>query len=182
MPDPNHFARLYLALIPEEIRKSISTAELNDRIVEMARLSGQATDPALSPTLRQAARLRSQGVARAQPRQATERQHQALIAKAAEVRNPWQADAIRREASRLIEEDHPVAPRRAAPVRKAAAPKADPVPVFDAAGNLIGICDPGDLQPVSGAGGKKPDDADRLSRWPRRPARCWCGISGTVRT
>lgn len=31
--------------------------------------------------------------------------------------------------------------------------------MFDADGNLIGICDPGDIQPVSGAGGRKADDA-----------------------
>lgn len=100
MPDPNHYARLYLGLVPEEIRKSISTSELNDRIVEAARLAGQAADPALSPALRQAAKLRAQAVLRAQPRQHTQRQHQALIAKAEATRNPWQADAIRREASR----------------------------------------------------------------------------------
>lgn len=160
MPNPNHYASLYLSLIPEVIRKSISAGELNDRIAEAARLSGQAADPALSPTLRRAAKMRAQAVLRAQPRQHTERQHQALIAKAAAALDPWQADAIRRTASRLIEEEQPIAPRRSAAIAKAKADaEDDPVPVFDANGNLIGICDPGDLQSVSGAGGKKADDA-----------------------
>lgn len=46
MPDPNYIARLLISQVPEAIRKSIGPAELNDRLVEAARLSVQARDPA----------------------------------------------------------------------------------------------------------------------------------------
>lgn len=150
--DPHHLARLLTAMVPDAIAKSITSDEYNDRIIEAARLSAQAADPALSLALRQAARLRGQAVLRAQPRQATRRQHADLIAKAAAA-PPAQAEAIRRKADRLIEEEQPIAPSRAAAVRKAQKAKADaedePVPVFDANGNLIGICDAEDITPVS---------------------------------
>lgn len=151
MPDPNYIARLLVSQVPEQVRKSISTGELNDRLVEAARLSVQARDPALSAELRKAASLRAQAVLRAQPRAATRAQHSALVAKAAVV-PPAQAAALRRKADRLIEEEHPVAPDRAVRKAKAAADE-KPVPVFDAAGNLIGIVDPADITPVAGTGG-----------------------------
>jgi CBS domain-containing protein len=160
MPDPNHIARLILTQVPEEIRKSISVAELNDRLTEAARLSMQARDPALSAELRKAASIRAQAVLHAQPRQATRRQHQDLIAKAA-VAPPAQAAAIRRKAERLIEEDHPIAPARTAAVRKAKADaEAKPVPVFDGDGNLIGIVDPADITPVAGTSGGRSSTTD----------------------
>lgn len=149
---PRHLARLFAAMVPDEIAKSITSDEYNDRIVEAARLSAQAADPALSLALRQAARLRGQAVLRAQPRQVTRRQHADLIAKAAAA-PPAQAEAIRRKAARLIEEEQPIAPSHAAAIRKAKKARADaedePVPVFDANGNLIGICDAEDITPVS---------------------------------
>jgi hypothetical protein len=155
MPDPNHIARLILTQVPEEIRKSISAAELNDRLTEAARLSMQARDPALSSELRKAASIRAQALLRAQPRQATRRQHADLVAKAA-VAPRALGEAIRRKAERLLEE-HPPAPEYT--VRKAAAEAAaeddGPIPVFDANGNLIGVCDVADLVPVAGAGGGK---------------------------
>jgi hypothetical protein len=152
-PDPRHLARLYTAMIPDEVAKSISNAEYNDRLVEAARLSAQASDPALSPDLRQAAKIRAQAVLRAQPRQATEQQHAAMIAKAAATRSPLQAEAIRRHAERLIEQEHPIAPRRGAAVRKAKAAGGGnaPVVLFDADGRVLGICDPSDILPVDGA-------------------------------
>ncbi len=156
--DPYHLACLHLSLIPEEVRKAIGTDELNDRLVEAARLSGQANDAALSLELRRAAKLRAQAVLRAQPRDVTARQHRELVAKAAATRGRFQADAIRRQAERLVEEEHPIAPSRAAGVRKAKAKDAEPVPVFDQNGNLIGICDPDDITPVAGTG-KKQDAA-----------------------
>lgn len=167
--DPRHLARLLAAMVPDEVAKSITSAEYNDRIVEAARLGAQANDLALSPALRQAAKLRSQAVLRAQPRAITERQHGELIAKAATVRNPFQADAIRRQADRLLEEQQPVAPRRGTdarldairqahrgrvPVGKAKADKEPPVPVFDADGNLVGVVEADAIQPVTGAGKK----------------------------
>lgn len=108
-PDPNHEARLLLGLIPEEVRKSASAAQLNARFTQARKLAEQANDGRLDPLLRSQAKMMAQRVF-------------------------------------------------AEPVRKAAA-KDDPVPVFDANGNLIGICDPGDIQAVAGAGGRKVDDA-----------------------
>ena len=158
MPDPNYIAKLLVSQVPEVIRKSISAAELNDRLVEAARLSVQARDPALSAGLRKAASLRAQAVLRAQPRLATRRQHAELIAKAA-VAPRAQAEALRRKAERLVQEEHPIAPGRAAAVRKEA--DSEPIPVFNQAGDLIGICDPEDLTPVSDARGadKEPEVA-----------------------
>lgn len=174
-----HLARLMLHSIPEDIAKSIDSAELNDRVVETARLSAQAQDPALSTPLRQAARLRARAIAEAQPRAATLRQHADLIAKAAATRSAVQADAIRRQAERLIEEAHPIAPRRAvakgmgrladeAAARAIASTKARTVAkagrssgdkqmqaVFDQSGNLIGVVDPAKIQPVAGHGSPK---------------------------
>lgn len=154
-PDPHHLARLFAAMVPDEIAKSISNAEYNDRLVEVARLSAQASDPALSPDLRQAAKIRAQAVLRAQPRQATEQQHAAMIAKAAATRSPLQAEAIRRHAERLIEQEHPIAPRRGAAVRKAKAVAEDDLTaVFDQDGNLVGVVPADAIQPVGGAGAK----------------------------
>jgi len=164
--DPiHHYARLLLANVPDEIRKSISSEELNDRLVEAARASAQATDPALSADVRKMARRRGLAVLRAQPRDVTERQHRELIAKAAAAQNPFHADAIRRAAERLIEEEHPVAPRRGAAVAKAGkAGKEPPVPVFDADGNLVGVVEADEIMPVAGAGkktGAAQDTADQ---------------------
>jgi hypothetical protein len=160
--------QLLASQIPESVAKSISPGEYNDRLVEAARLSAQAADPALSTDLRQAAKIRAQAVLRAQPRAATRQQHAAMIAKAAATPNQWQAAAIRRHAERLIEEEHPIAPGRAGAVRKAKADADDtPVPVFDADGNLIGIVDPDKITPVAGAG-KKADPAQAAA--PAEPA------------
>jgi hypothetical protein len=149
--DPAYLARLYLSQVPEAVRKSITTEELNDRIIEAARLGAQANDPALSPELRSAARLRAGGILGAQPRQDTRAQHAALIAKAAGA-PPRQAEAIRRKADELIEQEHPIAPGRAERVRKAKAEddEEQPVVVFDQNGTVVGICDPADITPVQG--------------------------------
>jgi hypothetical protein len=211
-------ARLLLHAIPEDIRKSLDGAELNDRVVEMARLSAQAQDGALSAPLRAAARNRARAIAEAQPRAATLRQHQALIAKASATRDLRQAEAIRRQAERLLEEEHPVAPRRAAGmgqladeaaaravakarqrrpaakaahlpvvvygqnrrplgtvarsaiVAKASGEKVPMQPVFDENGNLIGIVDPEQIQPVAGSGGKQDAAAAPAGQAPAQPA------------
>lgn len=160
--DPLYTSRLLLSFVPEEIRKSLSSDELHDRLLEAARLGEQAKDPRLSADLRKAAAIRSRALLTAQPREVTRQQHAALIAKASVAKSQMQAAAIRREADRLIEELHPIAPPRAGakgragqPVRAAkAAGKSDDDPevmaVFDESGNLIGIVDPGDVTPVAG--------------------------------
>lgn len=150
-------AQLLLHAIPADIRKSLDSTELNDRVREMIRLSAQAQDPALAAPLRQAAKMRARAVAEAQPRAITERQHRELIAKAAAAPSTAQADAIRRQARELIEERHPVAPRvvATAAVAKAAADRVarraaaakqkgkpgKPVRVYGAGGRLIGVAD-----------------------------------------
>lgn len=149
--DPRHYAQLLISLVPAEIRKSISADELTDRVIEGERLSRQAADPALSAAQREAARARARQVMLAAPRSVTEERVADKVAKAAALGSCPQADALRRQAQQLLEKDPP-APRRAESVRKAAAAEEDPVPVFDAAGNLVGvILDPSDLTPVSGA-------------------------------
>ncbi|HZR53629.1 MAG TPA: hypothetical protein VFB06_29495 [Streptosporangiaceae bacterium] len=182
-PDPAaHLALLYTNLIPDAVRKAISADELNDRLIEAARLGAQASDPAVSADLRKAAKLRSQAILRAQPRAVTTRQHQALIAKAAAA-PPAQAAAIRRDAEQLIEEKHPIAPTRAQRVRKAKAEDEaeQPVAVFDQDGTMIGIADPSDITPVTGKqatpsapaaqAGEPVAKAQRLSVWDQRGHR-----------
>lgn len=171
--DPRHVAQLMLGLIPDDVRKQLSGAELNDRLVEAARLGAQATDPALSADLRAAARIRARAIMTAQPRAATEQQHRAMIAKAAALPEGFRANMVREHARQLLE-DHPVAPRRGAAVRKAKA-EDEPVPVFDADGNLVGIVDQADITPVAGEratpaapaamAGEPVAKAQRLSVW-----------------
>ena len=40
--DPRHIARLLAAMVPDEVKKAISSAEYNDRLVEAARLSADS--------------------------------------------------------------------------------------------------------------------------------------------
>jgi hypothetical protein len=56
--------------------------------------------------------------------------------------------------------------RPGAPVRKAKAdPEDGPVPVFDADGNLIGICKPGDITPLTGTKqASPPDDSSQVTK------------------
>ena len=151
-----HFVRLIMSQIPESVAKSIGSDEYNDRIAEAARLSAQASDPALSADLRAAARLKVRKVLEAQPRDVTRRQHRELIAKAAAAK-PEQAGRLRRQAEQLIEERHPVAPPRTA-ARVAKAASDEPIPVFDSQGNLLGICKPSALTPLAGATQVSPSD------------------------
>lgn len=141
-------------LVPAEIAKAISQDELVDRLAEAKRLGERAADPSVPGDLRTAYKMRAQAVLKARPRDAVAREHAALIAKAAQLPNA-QADAVREHARRLIEEDQPPAPRLG--VRKAKGD--DQVPVFDQAGNLVGVCDPDDITPLGSAGGKAPRPA-----------------------
>jgi Cobalamin synthesis G C-terminus len=143
-------------LIPADILKSIDQAELLDRLVhvtELVRKSRAAGDP----VLRKGYSTLAKAVLTAQPRARTEAQVADRIAKAAGLGHTGQADALRREAQDLLER-HPTAPRRAdaAAVAKAKADEPDMVAVFDAGGNLIGICPRAKLQPVTGADAPKP--------------------------
>lgn len=94
MHDPNHLAKLFLGLIPVDVRKSISAEEMSDRLVEAQKMSARAHDPLLSPDLREAARLRMTAVLQAQPRDVVRKQHDALIAKAAVALTPEHADDV----------------------------------------------------------------------------------------
>ena len=151
MPADHHYAQLWLSLVPDEVRKSITAGELNDRVLEAGRLSRKAADLTLSTEDRQSAKARAQQVMRAAPRADTERTVATKIAKAAQLGDSPQADMLRRQAQDLLDQNPP-APRRGASVRKAK--EDDPVPVFDQDGNLIGICDPDDITPIGGAGGQ----------------------------
>jgi hypothetical protein len=170
--DPNHMAGLFLSRIPAEVRKCISGDEAADRAVEAMRLSSLAADPGLSAETRQGYRDSAQAVLAARPRDVVAKEARALIAKAdAIVGGGAPAELLRLRAERLVGE-HPIAPRRSAEAglegirqghraRVAKAKKAEkdpPVPVFDADGNLIGVCDADDIMPVAGAG-KKADAA-----------------------
>jgi hypothetical protein len=145
-PDPNHHARLLLGLIPEDVKKSASAAELNARLAEARRLGAQAGDMRLDPLLRSQARMHAQQVLTA-PRSAAPVQKAIANARTAQLADEAAARAVAKGKARRV--------------AKAGAKAADeePVPVFDANGQLIGICDPSDIQPVAGAAGRQPSDA-----------------------
>ena len=156
-PDPTYIAQLMVSRIPTEIRKSISTRELNARLVEAARLTSQSRDQSLPPALQRAAGLRAKATLEAPPEAVVRQQHRNLITKAAAA-PPRQAEAIRRQAAQFLE-DNPIAPGTT--VRKAKAETdSAPIPVFNAAGELIGICDEQDIVAVAGAGGGRDKTAD----------------------
>jgi hypothetical protein len=155
-----HFAQLLASRIPDAVAKSLSPGEYNDRLVEAVRLSAQAADPALSADLRKAAKIRAQAVLCAQPRDVTTRQHRELIAKAATA-PPAQAAAIRRKAEELIEELHPMAPRRGTVAKAKKAPGPDVTPVYNEHGQLIGIVDTDKITPLGG--GRKPADPQQAA-------------------
>ena len=142
-------------LIPSEVLKSIDAAELMDRLVAVKGLvrSSQSADDA---TLRKGYATLARAMLTAAPRAVTERQVADRLARAAGLPPAsGQAGALRREAQDLLER-HPPAPRRgesaAAMIAKAAkAAKPDQVAVFDGVGNLVGIVDPGEIIPVTGA-------------------------------
>ena len=150
VPDPNHLARLLASQIPEQVLKAIGPRELNAKLVEAARLTMQSRDQTLPPELRRAAGLRARATLQSQPEAVTRQQHAQLVRKAATA-PPRQAEAIRRQAAQLLE-DNPIT--TGTTVRKAKAdPDAAPIPVFNADGRLIGVCDEQDIVPVAGAGG-----------------------------
>jgi hypothetical protein len=153
MPADQHYANLWLSLVPEDVRKSITPAELNDRVIEAARLSKRAADLTLRKEDREEARSRAQQVMRAAPRAETERLVAEKISKAAQLGDSAQAGMLRRQARDLLDQNPP-APRRDAAVRKAEAVADEmPVPVFDADGNLLGVVDQDDITLVAGSGG-----------------------------
>jgi hypothetical protein len=170
MPADHHYAELWLSLVPHEVRKSITAAELNDRIIEAGRLSKKASDLTLRKEDREEARARAQQVMRAAPRSETERLVAAKVVKAAQLGNSPQADMLRRQAQDLLDQNPP-APRRDAAVRKAEADKEEMlVPVFDEAGTLIGICDAEDITPLDGQQtGTPPPPAEDPAAAPAQP-------------
>jgi hypothetical protein len=138
-PDPKYHERLLLGLIPEHVQKSADVGEINRRLAEARKLSAQASDMGLDPLLRMESKQRAQAV--------------------------LCAPVPVRKAS-------PVAPARAPSTRKApprrpvakAGGKNDPVPVFDADGNLIGVADPDDIQPVGTAQQDAAEDIAKATR------------------
>jgi hypothetical protein len=95
------------------------------------------------------------------------KEFRALIAKADALGGGDQAEMLRLRAKRQVEEEHPIAPHRGAEARLEEIRQAhrgrvlvgkaktdDPVPVFDQAGNLVGVCDPDDITPLGTSGGK----------------------------
>jgi hypothetical protein len=184
--DPNHAVRLMLAMVPDDVRASISKAELEDRLVESARLTAQASDPDLSADLRKAARIRAQAILRAQPRAVTEAKHRELVAKAEAMPPGFRAQMVREHARQVLE-DHPIAPDRAArarrtaprpggPVRKAAEGDG-PMPVFDQDGNLVGIVeDPDDITLISNRPKASPEQAAQAAEAGQEVAKQMGGV------
>lgn len=192
--------RLIMSRIPEEIRKSLSTEELADRLAEAESLGRRARD-ARDPVLRRGYAQLSQAMLAARPRDAVAKETRALVAKAEATPDGREAARLRRRAAELTEKDppaprrHPVAPAaavakagRVLPVaifdhqRRLAGMVADPArivqrvtkaakdkplmqPVFNENGDLVGIVDPADIQPITVAG-KSPAPAAAPAKQP----------------
>jgi len=173
--DPNHNVRLMLALLPQEVQKSASPAEMNARLAEARRLGEQASDLRLDPLLRSQARMQAQQVLTAPSgsalvRKAIERDQAALPAG----RRPV-AKAARLPVVVYGQNRRPLGTvPRSAIVRKAGGEKTAMQAVFDQDGNLIGVVDPAQIQPVAGSGGKQagaaPADAQAQPQGPGQPA------------
>ncbi len=143
--------RFTAALIPADVMKAISQAELLDRLEHAELLSRKARN-ASDRVLGRGYSAVAKAALTAQPRAVTERQVAELTVRAAATPNSSQADAIRRQAQRLLEE-HPPAPRRADSVAvakaKAAAGDGDDLMVcYDQNGTAYGVIKRSDLQPV----------------------------------
>jgi hypothetical protein len=141
--------RLEASLIPPNVLKSIDQSELFDRLAYARELTAKARtsrDPVLGRGYGKLARA----VLQARPRAEVARQSADLIAKASARPLGAQAAALRRQAEQLLEE-HPAAPRReeSAPVMKALAEDDDLIPVFNAAGQLLGVCARSAFKPTS---------------------------------
>src|SRR5882672_4944959 len=125
MPQPSrpsqaeHVACLLLASIPEDVRKSIGHAELQDRLVYAAQLAARVGNPALSLKQRSDAKAEALQVMKAAPRAVTEQLVADKVAKAARLGDSPQADVLRRQARELLEQNPPAPRRGAAAVAKA---------------------------------------------------------------
>lgn len=141
-----HQRSLIAAMVPIDIRKQLDAEELGDRVAEAARLlelSKAAESPVLATEFGQMAR----DVLAAQPREVTAGQIDALMFKSA-----W-ADSIDQAArfwaaAEQVRAAHPMAPRRRRAVK---AGRDGMVAVYNAAGELVGLCDPAKIRPVSWA-------------------------------
>jgi hypothetical protein len=127
--DQNHQARLLLALVPDEVKKSASGAELAARFEQARKLSAAAYDTSLDPLLRGEAKRSAQDLLRAP-----------VAARPAPVRKTTGA----RKAS-----PQKPTPRRASVKKAGKDDEKPPVAVFDQAGNLIGVCDEADITPIA---------------------------------
>jgi hypothetical protein len=156
-------------LVPAPVLKAISTGELLDRVREARDLAGLADDPAAHPALRDAYRTRARAILEAQPRAATEAQIAKLAFQKVRTKDPARVAALQGEIARILEL-HPIAPERAG-IAKAAAPAkpATLMPVHDAAGKLIGVCDPGEVTPLVPAKTPPAEVAKSDPKSPRRP-------------
>jgi hypothetical protein len=95
--------------IPDTILKQIDDQEVLDRLAYAGELIQKANGA--SGTARRDLIQRARAVMQAQPRALTEREVKAAVAKSATLGNGLQADAARRRANELLEQNSP-APRR----------------------------------------------------------------------
>jgi hypothetical protein len=142
-------------LIPADVLASLPQAELHDRVQHAEALARRA-QAATDPVLRRGYAAVAKAVLAARPRAEVEREAAQLRVRAAAMPHSQRAAELRARAERLIE-DNPPAPRRAetaaVAIAKAKAGDARMVAVFNQAGELIGVCDPAEIQPVAGSSG-----------------------------
>jgi hypothetical protein len=138
------------ALIPASVLKALPQDELLDRLSHAADLATRARDPQLV----QAYDLIAKAMLKAQPRDAVAKEIARRYLRAARTPDPVRAEALRRGAIRLIEQNPP-APTRAdvAKSRQIAKAKAkasaELVAVYNDKGDLVGTVDPADITPLA---------------------------------
>jgi hypothetical protein len=147
-------------LVPNHVLKNIDQSELLDRLVCAASSLAKAED-SRDKTLATGFKRHATAVLTAPPREAVLAQHRAKIQKAAqfEAQSSYvQAERLRRAAATLLAES-PVAPERMSRLTKAEA-NSGLIPVFDAAGNLVGLAKPAAITPVADMPDLAKDAAD----------------------
>jgi hypothetical protein len=130
-------------LAGRQLLERLSQDELSDRVHYAHDLMAKAA-ATKDPTIKQGYNRLAGAVLQAPMlRDDAENQARDLLTKAQLTRAVPIADQLRAQAQRLLE-DNPVAPRRQQAVRRALQKAANEgqVAVYDAAGNLVGTCDP----------------------------------------
>jgi len=137
-------------MVPERVLKEIDQSELLDRIIHSKDLMRKA-QWAEDPTLAAAYRMLAGATMRALPRAQTQREIDGKLRKAEILGAGSVQGAQLRKAAQQLAEQNPQAPARVSPQLLKAAGDGELQPVYDAAGNLVGLVKPSAVTPIADA-------------------------------